>query len=132
MTASVGFTSFLILTSFCIALVVLTGVRGRRKSHFSLVACLLVLLGMTVFYAEKLGEEYNLETAGMITPIHLTLAKATVLSYLLPLISGFMTLRDIRKKALHFKLAMFVIAMTTVTFVTGLMMILSAEPIVAS
>jgi uncharacterized membrane protein YwaF len=129
MTATQGFATFLLLTVVCLILVVLSGLKHKRKQHFALVACAVALLGVTIYFAEQLGDEYDLETAGAITPIHLALAKITVLAYLLPLVSGVMTMRDIRRKRVHFKLAMFVLFMTGVTFATGLMMILSAEPL---
>ncbi len=107
----------------------MTGLKHKRKPHYVLVACAVVLLGVTVYYAQQLGHEYDLQTAGVITPIPLALAKSTVVAYLLPLVSGFMTMRDIRRKKLHFKLAMFVLLMTLLTFATGLMMIMAATPI---
>lgn len=130
MTAFQGFATFLVLTVVFLALVVLTGLKRKRKPHFILVACAVALLGITVYYAEKLGHDYDLSTAGVITPIHLALAKFTVVAYLLPLISGVMTLRDIRHKKVHFKLAMFILFMTGITFATGLVMVMSSEPIV--
>lgn len=129
MTTIQGFVTFLVLTVVCLALVVWTGMKGRRKPHFILVACAVTLLGVTIYFAEQLGHDYDLESAGVITPIHLAIAKVTVLAYLLPLISGFMTLRDIRRKSVHFKLAMFVLLMTALTFVTGLMMVMASDPI---
>jgi len=130
MTAFQGFAAFLVLTVVCLALVVLTGMKHKRKPHYILVGCAVALLGITVYYAEKLGHDYDLSTAGMITPIHLALAKFTVVAYLLPVISGFMTIRDARHKKVHFKIAMFILFMTGITFATGLMMVMASEPIV--
>lgn len=129
MTATQGLATFLALTVTCLALVVWTGLKSKRKPHFILVACAVVLLGVTIYYAEQLGLDYDLATAGVITPIHLAIAKVTVFAYLLPVVSGFLTLRDIRRKRVHFKLAMLVLFMTGLTFVTGLWMVLASDPI---
>ncbi len=129
MTAAQGFSTFLALTVLVLVAVVLTGLKHKRKAHFVLVACAFVLLGVTIYYAERLGEDFDLKSAGAITPIHLFLAKVTVLAYLLPLITGFMTVRNASRRSLHGKVAIFVLTMTGLTFVTGLMMIMSATPL---
>ena len=52
----------------------------RRKSSRRM--SLSVSLAITIYWAEQLGEEYDLETAGVITPIHLWMAKFTVAAWL--------------------------------------------------
>ena len=119
----VGFALFLVLTVIALVAVVVTGLRARVKLHIGLVATTLVLLALTIYFAEQLGELYDLRAAGAITPIHLTLAKITTLAYLLPVASGVMTLRNRAHRRLHFRLAMLVLALTLATTVTGATML---------
>jgi hypothetical protein len=123
----VGFPAFLVLTVALLGGVVASGLRRRMRLHLFLVASALSSLGVTIFYAEQLGELYDLASAGRITPVHLTLAKLTTVAYLLPIVTGAMTLRDRRRRPLHFKAAMAVLALTLLTTATGLWMILAAE-----
>lgn len=129
MSPVVGFPAFLVLTVALLGGVVATGLRRRMRLHLTLVASALASLGVTIFYAEQLGELYDLAAAGRITPVHLTLAKLTTVAYLLPLATGAMTLRDRRRRSLHFKSAMLVLGLTLLTTATGLWMILAAERI---
>lgn len=122
-TPGVGFALFLVLTVIALVAVVATGLRARVKLHIGLVATTLVLLAIAIYFAEQLGELYDLRAAGAITPIHLTLAKITTLAYLLPVASGLMTLRNRAHRRLHFKLAMLVLALTLATTVTGATML---------
>ena len=127
MDPDLGFPLFLGLTVAILALVVWTGVKGRVRLHLPLVGSALASLGVTIWFAERLGERYDLEGAGLITPVHLTVAKVTTLAYLLPIATGLRTLRDRRHKRLHFRAAMLVLGMTLLTAVTGTWMLLSAE-----
>ena len=83
------------------------------------MAFALVSIGTTIYFAERLGEVYDVQTAGAITPIHLTLAKVTTLAYLLPVVTGVLTWRNISWKPLHAKFAYTVLALTVLTAVTG-------------
>jgi hypothetical protein len=118
-----GFAIFLFSTVLALVAVVITGLRARVPIHIACVATTLVLLGVTIYFAEKLGELYDLQRAGVITPIHLTLAKTTTAAYLLPIVSGVMTLRNRARRALHFKLAMLVLTLTALTAITGSLML---------
>ena len=89
----------------------------------------VISLGITIYFAERLGELYDLESAGRITPIHLMLAKITVGAYLLPVVTGLWTIKDARRRKLHGKIAYLVLALTVATAVTGVMMISSSTPI---
>ena len=129
MTATQGFIGFLVLTVGLLALVVLTGLKAKRKRHLTLVLFTVVSLAITIYWAEQLGEEYDLETAGVITPIHLWMAKFTVTAYLLPVVTGLMTIKNPKRRKLHGKVAFLVLAMTLATFATGLWMILASEPL---
>ena len=127
MSPDYGFPLFLVLTVLLLGGVVATGLRGVLPLHLALVALALVSLGVTIFFAKRLGELYDLESAGWITPVHLTVAKLTTAAYLLPITTGVLTLRNRRHRRVHFRCAMAVLAMTLVTTGLGLWMILAAE-----
>lgn len=129
MTATQGFIGFLVLTVVLLALVVVSGLKAKRRRHLTLVFFTVVSLAVTIYWAEQLGEEYDLESAGLITPVHLWMAKLTVAAYLLPVVTGLATLRDQRRRKLHGKVAFAVLALTLATFVTGLWMILASQPL---
>jgi hypothetical protein len=122
-----GFPVFLGVTVLLLVAVVLTGLRGRVRPHLTLVALAVASLGTTIWFAEQLGDLYDLASAGAITPIHLTIAKITTLGYLGPVITGVMTLRDRRHRRLHRVLALSVLGLTAVTAVTGSLMLMAAE-----
>ena len=127
MDAGPAFVAFLLLTVVLLLGVLGTGLRARRRLHIALVCTALVSLGVTIWFAEKLGESYDVRSAGIITPIHLTLAKITVFAYLLPIVTGIQTLRDGRRRRLHGRLAFLVLVLTILTTVTGTAMLLMAE-----
>jgi hypothetical protein len=70
-----------------------------------------------------------LESAGIITPIHLTLAKIATASLLLPAASGARTIFVPKTRSLHRKLAFTAIALIVASAITGTIMILLAKPI---
>ena len=127
MSPDFGFVAFLGVTVVLLGGVVATGLRRRLRVHLVLVALAVSSLGATIWFAEQLGELYDLEAAGWVKPLHLTLAKLTTAAYLLPIGTGFATLRDRRRRPLHFKAAMAVLALTAVATGTGIWMLLAAE-----
>ena len=127
MTPGRGFVAFLALTLVLLAAVVWTGLRARRRVHLPCVAATLAALGATIWYAEQMGELYDLESAGLITPVHLWLAKGTTLLYLAPLVTGILTIRDARWRPRHRVAAFTVLALTVATAVTGTWMLLASE-----
>ena len=129
MTPQVGFPLFLLITVLLLAGVVATGLKARLRLHLSLVALALAALGTTIWFAEQLGEYYDLESAGAITPIHLTLAKLTTVGYLLPLGTGLLTLRNRRWRRRHFACALLILGLTAMTAISGTWMILAATPL---
>ena len=124
-----GFAVFLALTLVLLALVVATGLRAKRRWHIPFVACAVASLGLTIWYADQVGKLYDLESAGAITPIHLTLAKITTAAYLLPIASGLRTIFRPANRRLHRKLAFLVLGMTVLTAITGTWMMLAAKRI---
>ena len=66
-----GFLLFLALTLVALGVTVVSGFKARRKIHIPAVAVSVVLLLVTIYYAEQLGTQYDLKAAGVIYPIHL-------------------------------------------------------------
>jgi hypothetical protein len=129
LSPDVGFPLCLALTVVLLGGVVASGRRARLRLHLTLVVLALTALGVTIWFAERLGEHYDLESAGWITDVHLAVAKLSTAAYLLPLATGVMTLRDRRHKRLHLRCAIAVLALTLLTTGLGLSMILAAERI---
>jgi hypothetical protein len=130
LTALVGFVAFLFLTLVFLGCAVATGLKARRRRHLLSVAGAVVSLAVTIVWALEVGELYDLESAGAITPFHLTLARVTTLCYLLPAATGLWTIRDPSKRKLHGKLAWLVLGLTALTAITGTIMLVRAERIV--
>ena len=129
MTPERGFLCFLALTIGLLLVVVATGRRARRRAHLCAVAAAIASLGATIWYAEGMGEHYDLAHAGWITPVHLWIAKTTTLAYLLPITTGILTWRDARWRPRHAVCAYLVLALTLVTAVTGTWMVLASRRI---
>lgn len=125
----IGFPLFLFVTVALLGGVVWTGLRARRRLHLRLVAAAVVSLGFAIFFAERLGRLYDLESAGAIYPVHITIAKIATGSYLLPILTGMRTLKNPKHRKLHFWCAMAVLALTVLTAVTGTWMIFASEPL---
>ena len=132
MDATVGFIAFFALTLAGLAATVLTGLKARVRIHIACVVTTVALLGITIFFAEQLGERYDLESAGAITPVHLALAKIATASYLLPVVSGVATLRNRRWRRVHLTLAVITLTLTVGAAGTGTAMILMSDPLPAS
>lgn len=129
MSPATGFVVFLVVTVLLLAGVTATGLLARRRAHLTLVACAVTSLGVTIYFAERLGTLYDLEAAGWITPFHLTLAKVTTVAYLLPIVTGLRLLKDPTRRPLHRRVAFLVLGLTLLTAGTGTWMILAAEPL---
>lgn len=129
MDATFGFVAFFALTLAGLAATVATGIKARVRVHIACVACTVALLGITIYFAEKLGERYDLESAGAITPVHLALAKIATASYLLPVATGVATLRNRRWRKLHLSLAILTLILTVGAAGTGTAMLLLSDPL---
>lgn len=123
-----AFTLCFVLTLAALASAVVAGFRARRAWHVTSVVCVLLALGVTIYFALQLGKIYDLASAGVITPIHLTLAKVTTAAYLLPIAAGLRTIYKPSSRALHRRLAYLALTLTVITAITGTIMILLAEP----
>jgi uncharacterized membrane protein (DUF2068 family) len=124
-----GFLGSLALTLCGLGVVFWSGVRARMRVHLPAVACTVALLGLTIWFAERLGREYDLETAGAIKPVHLALAKLATAAYLLPLTTGVLTWRNRRWRTLHLVAACTTLLLTVAAAVTGTWMVFAAEPL---
>jgi hypothetical protein len=122
------FTLFFVLTLAALGAAVVTGFKARRNLHITSVASAVLLLGATIYFALELGKIYDLESAGVITPIHLTLAKVTTAAYLLPVVAGLRTIYRPASRSLHRRLAYLALTMTVITAITGTIMIWMSTP----
>jgi len=128
-TSGIGFVAFLVVTLALLAGAILAGRRARRRRHLSLVAATFASLGATIYFAERLGEQFDLESAGWLYPFHLAVAKTAVLLYVLPVATGIATLRQARWRRWHARAAWAVVSFTVATAVSGTAMLLAARPL---
>lgn len=126
MSPELGFIVFLTVTLALLGLVVVTGLAARRRVHLTAVVLAVASLGTTIYFAEGMGDHYDLAAAGAITPVHLAIAKLTTLAYLAPVVTGLLTIRDSRWRPRHRIAAFVVLTMTVATAVTGTWMVLAA------
>ena len=129
MSPIAGFLSFLTLTLACLGSAVYSGLRARRKLHFFSVGGAVAALAATIYYAEAMGETLDLDSAGRIYPIHISIAKLATLAYLLPVLSGLRTLKEPAFRKVHGRIALAVLVLTVLTAVTGIWMVLAAGPL---
>jgi len=131
MFPAVGFLLFLVITLVFLSVAVVTGLKASRKRHFVAVAGAVISLLITIYWAERLGTLYDLDEAGFMTPLHLTVAKATSVAYLLPVITGLRTIKNSEGRKFHGRIAFGVLILTVFTAVTGVLMVLMSEPLTA-
>lgn len=129
MSPTTGFIFFFVVTLVFLGTAVLAARKHRRRLHIALVGGAVAGLGGTIWYALQMGKHYDLESAGIITPIHLTLAKITTVAFLLPIAAGIRTLYAPGMRPLHKKLAYVVLGLTVLCAITGTIMILLARPL---
>jgi hypothetical protein len=122
-----AFAGLLLLTVLLLAFVVLTGLRARRRLHLTLVGVTIVSLGLTIVAAFGVGELYDLESAGWITPVHLKLARFATASFVLPAATGVLTVRNGRVRPWHRGAAVVAVTLTVAAALTGFWMLLEAD-----
>lgn len=129
MTEAWTFVALLALTLVFLGGVVWTGLRARRRLHLPLVACAVASLGVTIWAAERLGSTLDLESAGWIFPVHVSIAKVATAAYALPLATGIATLKRPGMRRRHRIAAFATLLLTVLTAVTGTWMVLAADPL---
>lgn len=126
---SIGFAGSLILTLLFLGLAVNTGLQAKRAKHFFAVGASVLMLVATIYFALGLGELYDLEAAGWITPVHMKMARVNTAAYLLPVATGIATLRNPRRRKLHGRVAFLILFFTICTAATGTLMLLWSTPL---
>lgn len=129
MSVTTGFLGSLVLTLVALGVTFWSGMTARLRVHLPSVACSVALLGLTIWFAERLGREYDLEAAGAIKPVHLTIAKFAAAAYLAPLTTGVLTWRNRRWRRVHLVAAFATLLLTVAAAVTGTWMVFAAEPL---
>ncbi len=124
--ATIGFLGSFGATLVLLGVVVWSGKRARLAIHLTSVAATVGALATTIAFAKALGHHYDLHAAGPITPIHLWIAKVATAAYVLPLVTGVMTLLDRKWRGVHNKVAIATLALTIVAAGTGTWMLLAA------
>jgi hypothetical protein len=104
-----------------------TGHKAKRKPHLLFVVATLAGLVVTILQAEHVGTLYDLEVAGRLTPIHLSIAYVATASFLLPIATGVMTWRNAARKKAHRACVLIAVVFTVAAAVTGTMMLMAAE-----
>lgn len=118
------------LTALFLVAVVITGLRGKISVHIPCVLATFVSLSVAIVFALKLGDIYDLEAAGWITPVHLSIAKIATLSFVLPVVTGIRTLKSRVHRRAHLIAALVALCLTATALVTGTLMMLRA-PLIA-
>lgn len=129
MTPQIGFFGFFGATLVALIVVFWSGHHGRLRLHIPAVIGTVALLGTTIYFAERLGHHYDLAATGRIYPVHLFLAKLATASYLLPLLSGIITLRRPPFRPVHRGLAILTLLLTVAAAGTGTLMLWRAQPL---
>jgi len=123
---TIGFFLFLALTLAFLAGAVSSGLRAKRRVHLLCVAGAVACLAVSINRALAVGELYDLDAAGWITPVHLWMAKVATASYVLPVVSGVRTIYHPPTRKLHRKIAFLVLSLTVLTTITGTWMLLAS------
>ena len=123
------FLGLLVLTVALLVAVAWTGFKAKRRWHLRLVALSVVSLILSIWAALRVGPYYDLDSAGIITPIHMAAARIATVSYLLPVVTGLRTLKNPANRPLHRKVAFLVIGLTVLAAITGAVMLLMADRI---
>ena len=122
-----GFVGALLATVALLVGVALTGRMRKIRAHIGFVVCAVTSLGVAIYFAIRVGEVYDVEAAGRITPIHLTLARITTAAYLWPLLTGPLAARGKVRPIVHRSGAWAALVLTVAATVTGIMMLAGAE-----
>lgn len=127
LSVEIGFVGFLVLTVALLVAVAWTGFKAKRRIHIPLVFVAVASLAMAIRYALLVGPYYDLESAGIITPIHMLIARLAAVAYALPVLTGMRALKSPGIRPLHRKVAFLVITLTVLAAATGAAMLLMAD-----
>jgi hypothetical protein len=126
LTPEAAFLGLLGATVGFLALAAWNGRKRRIPLHLVFVACSLASLVVAIVFALRVGERYDLAAAGLITPVHLTLARVATASYLGPLVTGPLVLAGRLRGPVHHRLAWLAFGLTVAATITGAWMLLAA------
>ena len=126
MTPIFGFIFFLIITLILLGFTVWSGLRAIRKVHICCVVSAVLSLGVTIYFAEQLGRQLDLDRAGWIKPVHLVIAKLATAAYLAPIVTGVRLLSDPRRIGTHRIAAYGTLGLTILTAITGCWMVIAS------
>jgi hypothetical protein len=129
MSPELVFGGFFALTLALLLGAVAAGKRHRRRLHLTIVAGAVAALVATIAAAIELGRHYDLESAGVITPIHHIFARAATASFLLPMVSGVLLWRRPQARGWHRICAAIAFALTLLASITGIWMLVLARPL---
>ena len=130
MSPEYGFLGALLTTVALLVGAVFTGRARKIRAHVGFAAASVMCLAVAIVFALKVGELYDLEAAGRITPIHLALARITTVSFLWPVLTGPLAAWKKVNPKVHRAGAYLALVLTLASTVTGLMMLAGAERIV--
>lgn len=128
MSPTAQFFALFALTLALLLATVATGLRAKRRAHLVLVALTVGALGATIWQAYRLGTHYDLDSAGAITPVHMFLARAATFSFLPTALLGLVVLRKPALRRWHGRLAWTSVVLAVCAAVTGVCMLLAADP----
>ncbi len=128
MTPTIAFALAFLVTLVLLAVVAWSGTRAKRRVHIPAVIAAYASLAVTIYYAYALGDTLDLASAGIITPIHLLLARAATVALLVASASGLRTIFRPKARRLHKRLAWFALSIVVLSAITGVAMVALASP----
>ncbi len=129
MTPTLAFASAFLVTLLLLGVVAWSGMRAKRRVHIPAVGVTVASLGVTIYYAYQLGKTIDLASAGLITPIHLFLARLATLAIVVTAGFGLRTLFVPSTIRAHKRVAWFTLGLVVLAAITGVVMVSLAEPI---
>jgi len=128
LTPTLAFAAAFLVTLVLLAVVAWSGVRAKRHVHIPSVLCAYASLAVTIYFAYRLGETLDLASAGIITPIHLFLARVATLGLVIASGLGIRTLFFPKSRRAHMKLAWIALGLVVLAAITGVIMVSLAAP----
>lgn len=129
MTPTLAFTAAFCVTLALLGVVAWSGIRAKRRVHVPAVGLTGISLGVTIWFAYRLGHTLDLASAGIITPIHLTLARIATLAILAAIVMGLVALRSPNRIRLHKRVAWIALSLVVLSAITGVAMVSMASTI---